>query len=344
MADERPLAGKVALVAGATRAAGRGIAIALAEAGAEVWCTGRSAEGHAATPGRPETLEETAGLVEAAGARAVLVRCDHTDEAQVAALMTRVKAEAGRLDVLVNDVWGGDALIRWEAKFWQIDAEAARTLAERSILSHWVTAKHAAPLMVEAGRGLIVEVTDGDMPGYRGQWLYDWVKSSVIRMGYAMAWDLVGTGVTALTVTPGFLRSEEVLQRQGVTEANWREAVARDPTFEQSETPQFIGRGIAALAADPHVAARAGTTTFACDLARDYGFTDLDGRVPDFWAANEQWIEARIAAGEAPDRRERFMGVARYSVIHPLPARREQAQRYAERYGLQGLGAGLRPA
>ena len=215
MADRKPLAGQVALVAGATRAAGRGIALALAEAGAEVWCSGRSAGGHAATPGRPETLEETVALIEAVGGRAVLVRCDHTDESQVDALFARVKAEARRLDVLVNDVWGGDALIQWGAKFWQIDADAARTLAERSILSHWLTAKHAAPMMVEAGRGLIVEVTDGDMPGYRGQWLYDWVKSSVIRMGYAMAWDLVGTGVTALTVTPGFLRSEAVLESKG---------------------------------------------------------------------------------------------------------------------------------
>lgn len=340
----KPLQGKVALVAGATRGAGRGIAVALGAAGATVYCTGRSAEGHAATPGRPETLEDTVRLVNEAGGEGRLARADHTDEAQVAAVMARVKAEAGRLDVLVNDIWGGDAAIGWGQKFWQIDTGAVRTLAERSILSHWLTAKHAAPLMIEGGGGLIVEVTDGEMSGYRGQWLYDWVKSSVIRMGYAMAWDLAGTGVTALTVTPGFLRSEEVLQHMGVTEANWREAVSKDQFFEQSETPGFIGKGVAALAADPNVGTKAGQLFVAWQLAEAYGFTDTDGRVPKFWPTVDAWLENQIEAGGEVSRQERFMGQSRYAMIHPLPDHRDQAQRLAARYGLEGLGAGLRPA
>ncbi len=344
MPSTRPLHGQVALVAGATRGAGRGIAIELAATGAVVWCTGRSAGGNAATPGRPETLEQTVELIRTGGGEARAERCDHTDEAQVQALLERVRAESGRLDILVNDVWGGDALIDWTAKFWQIDSTAVRTLTERAILSHWTTAKYAAPLMVEAGRGLIVEVTDGETPGYRGQWLYDFVKSSVIRLGYAMAWDFVGTGVTALTVTPGFLRSEHVLQHFGVTEANWRDAIEKDPTFAESETPRFIGRGIAALAADPHVASKSGLCLHACQLAHEYGLTDLDGRVPKFWAALDRWIDGQIANGVAPDAHERWIGRARYGHIHLDPTYHDRALRYAERYDLQDVGAGLKPA
>jgi hypothetical protein len=170
------------------------------------------------------------------------------------------------------------------------------------------------------------------------------VKASVIRLGYAMAWDLVGTGVTALTVTPGFLRSEHVLQHQGVTEENWRDAVEKDPTFEQSETPRFIGRGIVALAADPKVGEKAGLCLHGCDLADEYGLTDLDGRVPKFWAALDRWIDGLIAKGAAPDQNERWIGQARYGHIHLDPAYHDRAVRYAERYGLTSLGAGLRPA
>ena len=190
----QPLDGQVALVAGATRAAGRGIALELAAAGAKVYCTGRSTRGHPATPGRPETIEETAELIGAAGGRAVAIRVDHTVETEVEALATRIRADEGRLDILVNDIWGGDDLVAWGAKFWTIDIAAVRTLVERAILSHLITARYLAPLMVEAKRGLIVEVTDGEFAGYRGQLLYDLIKSSVNRLAYAMAWDLAGTG------------------------------------------------------------------------------------------------------------------------------------------------------
>lgn len=341
---DRPLAGQVALVTGATRGAGRGIAVELGAAGATVWCTGRSGGGHAATPGRPETLEETGALVEAAGGRAIVVRCDHTDEAQVEALAGRIRAESGRLDLLVNDIWGGDDLIGWGQRFWQIEPAAVRTLAERSILSHWMTARSCAPLMIEAKRGLIVEVTDGETAGYRGQWLYDWIKSSVIRLGYAMAWDLAGTGVTALTLTPGFLHSEHVLEIKGVTEANWRDAVATDSTFEQSETPRFIGRAIAALAGDPEVGRKAGLALHVADLADEYGFTDVDGRVPKFWSTLDATLEQKMASNAEIDGEERFIGVARYMQQHLDPRERERMTRLAERYGLTGLGAGLLPA
>ena len=340
---DKPLAGRVAVVAGATRGAGRGIAMALGAAGAKVYCSGRSAGGVAATQGRPETLEETASLIEEAGGSAVAVRTDHTRSEEIGALFARVKADEGRLDVLVNDVWGGDDLIDWGAKFWTVDEAAARTLAERSILSHWLTAKAAAPMMVEAGRGLIVGVTDGEMPGYRGQWLYDWVKSSVVRMNYAFAWDLAGTGVTALTVTPGFLRSEHVLEHFKVTEASWREGIARDPFFAHSETPLFIGRGIAALAADPQVGAKAGQLFVAWQLAEAYGFTDIDGSTPRFWPSVDAWLDDRAAAGGEPDDHELWIGRSRYAMIHLVPGRRTQAEGLARRYRLEGLAGGLLP-
>ena len=253
---EQPLEGQVALVAGATRAAGRGIARELAAAGAKVWCTGRSTRGAPATPGRPETIEETAELIQAAGGEAIAVRVDHTVEAEVEALAARVKAEDGRLDILVNDIWGGDELIDWGAPFWKQDMAAVRTLVDRAVLSHWITARHFAPMMVEANRGLIVEVTDGEAAGYRSQLLYDFCKASANRLAYAMAWDLARTGVTALALSPGFLRSEAMLERFGVTEATWRDATRDDPDFAFSETPHFVGRAVAALAGRPAGAAQ----------------------------------------------------------------------------------------
>src|SRR3984957_13879982 len=184
-----PLEGQIALVAGATRAAGRGIAQELAAAGAKVSCTGRSVRGAPATPGRPETIEETADLIAADGGSAVAIRVDHTVEAEVEALAARIKADEGRLDILVNDIWGGDELIDWGAPFWKADMAAVRTLVDRAVLSHWITARHLASMMVEAGRGLIVEVTDGDSAGYRGQLLYDFCKASANRLAYALARD-----------------------------------------------------------------------------------------------------------------------------------------------------------
>ena len=341
--NDKALEGKVAVVAGATRGAGRGIACMLGAAGATVYCTGRSSTGNPSPMGRPETIEETGELVVQHGGKAIPVRVDHTVEAEVVALFQRVRADQGRLDILVNDIWGGDPMIDWSARFWDIDMTAARALIDQAVFSHMLNARHAAPLMIEGGSGLIVEITDGTFAGYRGQMLYDLVKSAVIRLGYAMAWDLVGTGVTALTVSPGFLRSEAVLAHFGVTEANWRDAVAKDPFFAESETPFLVGRGVAALAADPDVGRRAGTALYAGELARAYGFTDVDGGLPDFFALLDRAVGA-IVAREAPlEGDERFLVRARYLQIHRDPGQREAAARLAERLGLTGEGAGLQP-
>ena len=183
----RPLDGKVALVAGATRGAGRGIACMLGAAGAVVYCTGRTGAGQASPMGRPETIEATAALVDGYGGTGVAIRTDHTSEAEVAALVARIEAERGRLDILVNEVWGGDPMVDWSAKFWQLDIGTVRALMEQAVISHLITARHAAPLMLRQGGGLIVEVSDGHHDGYRGQLLYDLVKSTVSRLGYAMA-------------------------------------------------------------------------------------------------------------------------------------------------------------
>jgi NAD(P)-dependent dehydrogenase (short-subunit alcohol dehydrogenase family) len=339
-----PLEGQVALVAGATRAAGRGIAQELAAAGAKVYCTGRSTRGAPATAGRPETIEETAELIEAAGGAAVAIRIDHTQESQVEALAARLKADEGRLDILVNDIWGGDDLVQWDAPFWKADMAAVRTLIDRAILSHWITARHLAPMMVEANRGLIVEVTDGAEPGYRGQLLYDFLKASVNRLAYAMAWDLATTRVTALAVSPGFLRSEAMLERFGVTEATWREATKHSPDFGFSESPRYVGRAIAALAADPQVRAKAGGAFFAGDLAREYGLTDVDGSAPHFWNG----IEARLAPELADDGDltpwAARHAAGRYQKRHLSPEHADEVRGIAKRLGWKRLGAGLQPA
>ena len=251
------LQGKVALVAGATRGAGRGIARALGEAGATVYCTGRSSRAGPAGPAdpgdpkRPETIEETAELVTAAGGSGVAVRVDHTEEAAVERLFERVRADHGRLDVLVNDIWGGDALTEWGKPFWELDVQTGFKMMERAIHTHVVTSRHGVPLMLDGRGGLVVEVTDGAFHGYRGQLFYDLCKLSVIRLAYAMSVELAETSVTAVAVTPGFLRSEAVLDHFGVSEENWRDAVAQDRHFALSETPLLVGRVIAALAADP---------------------------------------------------------------------------------------------
>ena len=342
MAD-RPLDGKVALVAGATRGAGRGIACMLGAAGAVVYCTGRTGAGQASPMARPETIEETAALVDGQGGEGVAVRTDHTHEADVAALIARIDAERGRLDILVNDIWGGDPMVDWSAKFWQLDIAAVRALVDQAMMSHLITARHAAPLMVRRGSGLIVEVSDGHHDGYRGQLLYDLVKNTVNRLGYAMAWDLHGTGVTALALCPGFLRSEAVLGHFGVSEANWRDAVAKDPFFAESESPFFVGRAVAALAADPDVHRKAAQVLFAADLADEYGFTDIDGRRPAFHPMFER-VTAELAEQDGDlDRGQRFLVFARYLQIHREPAQADKARRLAAKLGLANLGPGLGP-
>jgi NAD(P)-dependent dehydrogenase (short-subunit alcohol dehydrogenase family) len=329
----RPLDGKVALVAGATRGAGRGIACMLGAAGAVVYCTGRTGAGQASPMGRPETIEETAALVDAQGGEGVAVRADHTREEEVAALIARIEAERGRLDILVNDIWGGDPMIDWSRKFWELEIGSVRALVEQAVLSHLITARHAAPLMVRQGSGLIVEVSDGHRDGYRGHLLYDLVKNTANRLGYAMAWDLHGTGVTALALCPGFLRSEAVLGHFGVSEANWRDAVAKDPFFGESETPFFVGRAVAALAADPEVHRKAGQVLFAADLAEAYGFTDVDGRRPAFDPMFER-VTAELAEQDGDlDGDERFLVFARYLQIHREPAQAGKARALAAKLG-----------
>lgn len=289
----QPLKGKVAVVAGATRGAGRGIACMLGEQGATVYCTGRStrakrvaARAEGDTPftlaTRPETIEETAELVTSYGGEGRHARVDYTDEAQVRALFERVGAETGRLDILVNDVWGGDEITfpTWGRPFWELPVESGWLLQERAVRTHILAARYAAPLMVARGSGLIVEVGDGDNRSYRGSFYYDLAKASVARLAMAFGAELRPHGVAALYVTPGFLRSEAMLEHFGVTEANWRDGAAQDPHFIASETPFFVGRAVAALAADPNVLAKAGGIFTSWDLSDEYGFSDIDGARP----------------------------------------------------------------
>lgn len=288
----QPLTGKIAVVAGATRGAGRGIACMLGEAGATVYCTGRSTRAARPEPGqasspfelkhRPETIEETAELVNAYGGVGRPVRVDHTIEAEVKSLFERIKAECGQLDLLVNDVWGGDELSEWGQPFWELSLEKGWLMQERAVRSHIITNRYAAPLMIEREQGLIIEITDGDNDQYRGNLFYDLVKQSVIRLAYAMAQELRPHHVTALALTPGFLRSEAMLEHFGVTEATWQDGAQKDPHFIASETPFYIGRAVAALAADPNVAAKTGQVFSSWNLAQLYGFSDIDGRQPNW--------------------------------------------------------------
>jgi len=284
------LRGAVALVAGATRGAGRGIALELGTAGATVYVTGRSVRGHTAMPGRPETIDETAEMVSARGGVGIAVRVDHTVEEQVGALFERVRREqGGRLDLLVNDVWGGDELTAWGKPFWEHSLRDGLLMQKRAVHSHIITASYGAPLMVARGRGLIVEVTDGTDYAYRGSLFYSLAKISAIHLASAMADDLRPHNVTALAVTPGFLRSEAMLDHFGVTEQNWRDGARKDPHFIASETPFYVGRAVTALALDPRVAEKSGRTLSSWDLAREYSFTDVDGQQPhwgEYFAAN----------------------------------------------------------
>ncbi|MDE1821823.1 MAG: SDR family NAD(P)-dependent oxidoreductase [Euryarchaeota archaeon] len=282
----RPLKGSVAVVAGATRGAGRGIAVSLGEAGATVYCTGRSTRGHPATPGRRETIEETAQLVTQAGGRGIAVRVDHTRPEMVRRLFGRVRREQhGRLDLLVNDVWGGDALTTWGKFPWELGISQGLLMLERGIHSHIITSRYALPLMVRRKKGLVVEITDGDHFRYRGNLFYDLVKVSVMRLAYGLSKEFEEAGLrkmTSVAVTPGFLRSETILEWMGVKEENWREGARKDPHFIASETPSYIGRAIAALAADPRVHRWSGRTLATWNLSREYGFTDVDGSRPDW--------------------------------------------------------------
>lgn len=297
---ERPLSGRVAVVAGGTRGAGRGIAVELGAAGATVYVTGRSSRSTGPSPmGRPETIEETAEQVTAAGGRGIPVRVDHSDPEDVRALAERLAGgERGRLDVLVNDVWGGDPLTRWDTSFWEHPLDDGLALVRQAVETHVITSWHLAPLMVRRGRGLVVEVTDGHTDRYRGNLFYDLAKSSAIRLAVAQAAELAPHGVAALALTPGFLRSEAMLDHFGVTEETWREAVRQDPHFARSESPAYIGRAVAALAADPDVSTRSGRAFHTGELARAYGFTDVDGTRPDFATYLEEVV---LGGADAPE-------------------------------------------
>lgn len=278
---------KVALVAGATRGAGRGIAVELGAAGATVYVTGRTTRDQPSEYARPETIEETAELVTAAGGRGIAERVDHLVSAQVASLVERIRRERGRLDVLVNDVWGGEHLFEWHKPVWRHDLANGLRLLELGVHTHLITAHHALPLLIERPGGLLVEVTDGTADynaiNYRLNPFYDLAKSAIIRLAWAHARDLAPHGATAVALTPGWLRSEMMLDAFGVAEANWRDALARVPHFAISESPRFVGRAVAALAADPERRRWQGQSLSSGQLAREYGFSDLDGSRPDAW-------------------------------------------------------------
>jgi NAD(P)-dependent dehydrogenase (short-subunit alcohol dehydrogenase family) len=284
----KPLKGKVALVAGATRGAGRGIAVELGAAGATVYCTGRSVRGQ--TTGRPETIDDTAELVTKAGGKGIAVRVDHTKPLEVETLIGRMnKEQHGHLDIVVNDIWGGDELAQWGVPFWAPDLDNGLKMLDRAINTHIITSHYAAPLLVKRKQGIIFEITDGKTYDYRGTFFYDLVKVTVMRMAKTMAIELEPHNVAAIAVTPGFLRSEAMLG--DLTEENWRERIKEDKFFAFSETPHYIGRAIVALAADPKVMAKTGQTLATWDLAEEYGFTDLDGTQPHW----QRSYEAEIA-------------------------------------------------
>jgi NAD(P)-dependent dehydrogenase (short-subunit alcohol dehydrogenase family) len=290
------LKGKVAVVAGATRGAGRGIAVELGAAGATVYCTGRSTRGNASDMARPETIEETAKLVTARGGVGIPVRVDHTVTEDVIALFEQVKAEQnGQLDILVNDVWGGDPLISWGAKFWELSPDTMMKLLERCVYSHILTSRYGVPLMVQRGSGLVIEITDGDTDDYRGNLQYDLIKTAVNRLAFGMAEELRPHGITAVALTPGFLRSEAMLEHFGVTEANWRDGAAKDPYFAGSETPTYIGRAVVALASDPNIMQKSGKTLATWWLSDEYPFTDADGSRPHW----RRFFEAKNAEKNA---------------------------------------------
>ncbi|HEX2413854.1 MAG TPA: SDR family oxidoreductase [Thermoleophilaceae bacterium] len=293
------LKGKVALVAGATRGAGRAIAVELGRAGATVYATGRSTRSSRSEYDRPETIEDTADLIEAAGGEGVAVKVDHLEADQVAALVERIDSDHGRLDILVNDIWGGEKLFDWNAKLWEHDLDNGLRLLRLAVETHLITSHHALPLLVRRPGGLVVEMTDGtadyNAVNYRVSAFYDLAKTSVLRLAWSQGHELAEFGCTAVALTPGWMRSEMMLEARGVTEANWSEG---DPGhFGISETPTYTGRAVAALAADPDVGRFNQGSLSSGQLAREYGFTDVDGSAPDAW----RYLVEVQDAGKPPD-------------------------------------------
>ncbi|WCF09905.1 SDR family oxidoreductase [Paenibacillus thiaminolyticus] len=283
----KPLNGKVAVVAGATRGAGRGIAIELGAAGATVYVTGRTTRTQRSEYNRPETIEETAELVSKAGGRGIAVQADHLDPDQVRALIARIEDEQGRLDILVNDVWGGEYLTQWNVPVWEHSLERGLRMLRLAIDTHLITSHFALPLLIRNKNGLVIEVTDGtaeyNEKNYRLSLFYDMAKTSIIRMAQSLAHELSPYQCTAVAVTPGWMRSEIMLDHYGVTEENWRDATVKEPHFIISESPRFVGRAVAALAGDPEAARWNGQSVSSGQLAQEYGFYDLDGSQPDCW-------------------------------------------------------------
>jgi NAD(P)-dependent dehydrogenase (short-subunit alcohol dehydrogenase family) len=284
---KQPLTGKVALVAGATRGAGRQIAVQLGAAGATVYATGRSTRQKRSEMNRPETIEETAEMITAAGGTGIAVAVDHLVADEVAALVRRIDDEQGRLDVLVNDVWGGDPLTTWEKPVWEQPLDNGFRLLRLAVDTHILTSHFAMPLLIRNPGGLVVEIGDGttayNETNYRLSVFYDLAKWSVNRLAFVWSRELAEHGGTAVALTPGWLRSEMMLEIYGVTEENWLDATAKEPHFAISETPAYVGRAVAALAADPEKARWNGRSTSSGELAQVYGFTDLDGSRPDAW-------------------------------------------------------------
>jgi NAD(P)-dependent dehydrogenase (short-subunit alcohol dehydrogenase family) len=272
----------IAVVTGATRGGGRGIAIELGAIGATVYVTGRSSGTQRSPMDRPETIEETAARVDAAGGTGIPVQVDHNDPRQVRQLADKLDT----LDLLVNGVWGGDPLTDWSHPLWEQDLQTGLQLVRNAVETHIVTSHALIPKLIANGRGLVVEVTDGNTARYRGSFFYDLAKHSVIRLAQAQAHELRPHNVAAVALTPGFLRSEAVLEHFNTTEDAWRETT--DPHFARSESPAYLGRAVAALAQDPDILAKSGRALDTAQLAREYGFTDTDGTQPDFpayWAA-----------------------------------------------------------
>jgi NAD(P)-dependent dehydrogenase (short-subunit alcohol dehydrogenase family) len=303
------LHGKVALVAGATRGAGRGIAIELGAAGAHVYATGRTTRHQQSEYKRSETIEETAEMIQAAGGFATAIAADHLDHEQVAQVVARIEKEQGQLDILVNDIWGGENLTDWNKPVWEHSLEDGLRTLRLAIETHLVTSHYALPLLIRRPGGLLVEITDGTLEynkdNYRLTTFYDLAKWSVLRLGWSQGHELEPYGCTAVTLTPGWMRSELMLDHYGVTEDNWRDVLQRphqppfpDPGhFAISETPRFVGRAVAALAADPERARWNQASLSSGQLAREYGFTDLDGSAPDAW----RYIVEVQDAGLPPD-------------------------------------------
>jgi NAD(P)-dependent dehydrogenase (short-subunit alcohol dehydrogenase family) len=295
---QKALTGRVALVAGATRGAGRGIARALGEAGATVYCTGRSVKGKPSPYGRPETIDETAAMIKAAGGTAIALRVDHTNEREVRALFRRIMRVHKRIDLVVDSVAGEDPLMGLYGFLWQADLKTADVVFRQGLTSRIITAKHAALAMMPAKRGLIVEVTENDMIGGGGNPMAQAVKMAQKVLPLLWAAELAPHGIAVMAITPGFLRSESMLEHFGVTEANWRDGGKKDPNFLASESPLFVGRAVAALAADPAVRDRTGMLFGSWELGRDYGLADSDGRRPD-WSRHKidfsvlppEWID-----------------------------------------------------